>query len=221
MKVYRHPFVQQTIELHQHILQQPGTYQTVKEFITLLANNLFRHLKNGDPRARKIIETYLPNFHEKVSSEIPGAGLGLEDCRLAIAQEYGYANWENALSESDQAFDKNFETAINRLVNGQLPELQTSLEEHPEILQQHSPFWHSAGLIHYVASNGIEIWRQCVPENLLDITSMLIDHGADPQMPNNIYGGSNLINLIETSSHPHQAGIARQLIQLIKTRMQA
>jgi hypothetical protein len=220
MKVYRHPFVKETLELHQHILQHPGSYRSVKELIILLANNLFNHLKNGNPTALKIISTYLPEFHEKVTSEIPSAGLDLEDCQLAIAKEYGYANWENALSESDQTFDKDFEAAINLLVNGDLQKLQKLLEEHPEILQQHSPFWHSAGLIHYVASNGVEIWRQCVPDNLLEITSMLLNHGADPQMPNNIYGGSNLINLIETSSHPNKVGIANQLIHLIKTSLQ-
>jgi hypothetical protein len=220
MKVHRHPFVQETLKLHQHILQNPDSYRTVKELICLLADNLFKHLKSGDPKALKVIASFLPEFHKKMTSEIPSAGLGLEDCQLAIAKEYGYANWENALSESDQAFDKNFETAINLLVNGQIQELQSLLEKQPEILQQHSPFWHGAGLIHYIASNGVETWRQCVPHNLLEITSMLIDHGADPQMPNNIYGGSNLINLIETSSHPHELGIAHQLIQLIKTRLQ-
>lgn len=221
MKIYRHPFVQETLELHQTVFLQPDSYRTVKDLIILLADNLYNHLKNRDPKAIKIIETFLPEYHKKVVSEIPNAGLGREDCQMAIAKEYGFSNWENALSESDQPFDKSFERAIDLLVNGRQTELQSLLEKNPEVLQQHSPFWHSAGLIHYIASNGVEIWRQCVPDNLVDITSMLIDYGANPQMPNNIYGGSNLINLIETSSHPHKAGIANQLIQLIKTSQQA
>ncbi len=221
MKIYRHPFVQETLDLHKHILQHPDSYQTVKELIILLADNLYNQLKNGDPKAIKVIQTFLPDYHKKAVSEIPNAGLGREDCQMAIAKEYGYSNWENALSESDQAFDKSFETAINLLVNGHLQELQNLLDKQPEILQQHSPFWHSAGLIHYVASNGVEIWRQSVPENLVEITSMLISHGANPQMPNNIYGGSNLINLIETSGHPNHTGLAGPLIQLIKSHQQS
>ena len=216
MNIYRHSFVQNTLELHQSILQNPDSYSTVKDLLILLANNLFSHLKNGDPKAIKIIEAFHPEFHQNIASEVPNAGLGLEDCQLAIAKEYGYANWENALSESDQPFDKQFEKAINLLVNGHKKELKELLENQPEILQQHSPFWHSAGLIHYIASNGVEIWRQTVPDNLVEITSMLIDFGAKPAMPNNIYGGANLINLIETSSHPHKAGLAEKLIQTIK-----
>lgn len=221
MKIYRHPFVQNTLDLHQTVFQNSDSYHTVKDLLVLLADNLFTHLKNGDSKAIKIIATFLPEFHKKASSEIPNAGLGLEDCQLAIAKEYGYANWENALSESELTFDKNFELAIDLLVNGRKKELQKLLEKQPAILQQHSPFWHSGGLIHYVAANGVEVWRQSVPDNLVEITSMIIKMGADPNMPNNIYGGSNLISLIETSSHPQEAGVMVPLIQLIKTSQQS
>ena len=220
MNVYRHPFVQDTLDIHQHIFQNPNAYSTVKELLTLLANNLFDHFKKGDPRAIKILENFRPGFHQKSVSEIPNAGLGLDDCQLAIAIEYGYSDWENALSESDQSFDKNFEKAIDFLVTGNKSALQNLIQQQPEILQQHSPFWHSAGLIHYIGSNGVEVWRQSVPDNIVEITSMIIELGADPQMPNNIYGGSNLVNLIETSSHPHEAGVASPLIQLIKSKKQ-
>lgn len=217
MKVYRHPFVQTTTELHHSILNERDAYSTVKEQLILLADNLYLHLRHGDPAALKIIENFHPDYHRKLASEIPGAGLGQDDCQLVIAKEYGYRDWEMALSEADQAFDKEFEAAIDYLVSGQINELELVLQNDPGLLQQHSPYWHSAGLIHYIASNGVEVWRQCVPENLVEITQMLLQFGANPNMPNNIYGGANLINLIETSAHPHQAGLAEALIQTLKS----
>ncbi len=217
MKIYRHLFVQNTLDLHNEILNHPAHYSTVKEQLILIADNLYFNLKKRNPIALKVIETFHPEYHDRISSEIPNAGLGREDCQLVIAKEYGYQNWEAALSESDLPFDKNLEQAIDFLVSGKKEELNKLIKENPDVLDQHSPYWHSAGLIHYIASNGVEIWRQSVPENLVEITDMLLQLGANPNMPNNIYGGSNLINLIETSSHPHQVGIAQDLIKMVKS----
>jgi len=72
-------------------------------------------------------------------------------------------------------------------------------------------------LIHYIAANGVETYRQIIPFNLVAITELLLDQGCDPYADHNIYGGNgNIIDLIATSAHPNEAGVAKDLMTLIR-----
>ena len=82
MKIYRHPFVQKTIDLHKDIINARSSYTTVKDQLLLIAENLYQHLKKGAPIALKTIETHHPEYYVRINSEIPNAGLGREDCQL-------------------------------------------------------------------------------------------------------------------------------------------
>jgi len=83
--------------------------------------------------------------------------------------------------------------------------------------ERSSNFGHRAKLIHYIAANGVETYRQITPFNLVAITELLLDQGCDPYADHNIYGGNgNIIDLIATSAHPNEAGVAKDLMTLIR-----
>ena len=91
------------------------------------------------------------------------------------------------------------------------------MEENPDLIFQKSKFGHQATLLHYVASNGVEFWRQIVPHNLPEMISYLIEKGADKNAKMKVYGGEfSVLPLLESSAHPYAAGIADQMIEILK-----
>ena len=90
--------------------------------------------------------------------------------------------------------------------------LQALLAKYPNLVGDKSSFGHKASLVQYLAANGVEIWRQYISENVIDVLELLIEYGADPDTENNIYGGSNLRSLIETSDHTFKAGKADEML---------
>ena len=49
---------------------------------------------------------------------------------------------------------------------------------------------HEAPLIHYVAANGVEDFRQKTPKNIVEITRVLIEAGAEVDATTQAYGGA-------------------------------
>lgn len=216
MKVYRHPKVQAVYELHRHIILDTEFYRSVKGELTLFVDNLYQQFKAGDARVAIEVSNYHPDYAGKPEAEIMKAPLALEDFQLTIAREYGFEDWPDVAHHGNVAFDHDFEQAVNYLLAGEKEQLEALLLKKPELLHQHSVYNHKAGLIHYIAANGVELWRQVVPANLPEITKMLLDKGADPQMKHHIYrGNGDLAGLIETSTHPREAGITTKLLALV------
>src|SRR5205807_2098987 len=80
-----------------------------------------------------------------------------------------------------------FEAAVEAVINGDEASLRRMLAEHPDLAQARSsrtccfdPPEHRATLLHYVAANGVENYRQKTPPNAVEITRLLLDAGADP-----------------------------------------
>lgn len=72
-------------------------------------------------------------------------------------------------------------------------------------------------LLHYVASNGVELWRQNVPRNLPAICEMLLLKGANASAKMSVYGGYyDTLSLLLTSAHPKAAGLMDELALLLK-----
>ena len=114
-------------------------------------------------------------------------------------------------------YDKPFEVAVDFLLIGQLDNLKKCLDGNPDLIFRKSQFGHQATLLHYVGSNGVEFWRQVVPFNLPKMTKYLIEKGADKNAKMKVYGGGfPVLSLLETSAHPFAAGIAQEMIEILK-----
>lgn len=214
--LYIHPHVQQVIDLHQDIIERKIPYPTVREQLTHFADNLFTAGAGSHPAFLHEIRNYHPTLAGKSDEEILGTSLTMEDFRAAIAREYGFAGWEAVERAGDRPFDADFEAAVDALVRGDFSRLRTLILSRPALLRNRSPYQHRAALIHYAGSNGVELWRQTVPSNLVEMTAWLIDRGADPHLDSNIYGGgTTLAELVASSVHPWRAGIGEALMQLL------
>jgi len=95
--------------------------------------------------------------------------------------------------------------------------LKSLLKKHPKLLTEHSSYGHKACLLHYTASNGVELWRQQVPTNIVEIAKILLHQGADKNAPMKVYGREfTAYALAESSGHPYDAGIAPELLAVLK-----
>jgi len=212
--MYIHSSVRAVQRLHNEHLHTD--YPTVEAQLTVLVDDLVAHQLDHI----LAIATYLGNGHPDYTGQathnIPFGQVERADFEHAVARTVGFRNWRE-VREASRTFHTAFEQAADYLVNGQVHKLDHLLRQHPDLTTLHSPYGHQAELIHYLALNGIEIWRQQVPDNLLEVAKILLKHGAEVDRPHRIYGGrSSLYNLITSSAHIRAAGIQEELCQVLE-----
>lgn len=149
-----------------------------------------------------------------------------EPCKLAhaqlfIARTHGFSSWPKfanhltALSWLNSPV-ANFEAAADAVVSGNAVSLKKRLGDQPELAQARSTFAHRSTLLHYVSANGIEDFRQKTPANIVKITKLLLDAGADVNAESEAYGGhSTALLLTATSVYPEQAGVQDRLLKIL------
>jgi len=206
--------------LYQEILFQRKQYPTVYALLSAMSHRLLEAVQEENPRVVFELRSFLPALQDHTDEEVMQrlGKITLADCQWVIAKEYGYESWTEVEQQGQGTFDWSFEAAVDAFLDGEKEKLQQLLAEDPSLLSLHSPFWHQAGLIHYVGTNGVEMWRQYVGPRFVEMTQVLLDAGADPHMSHYIYGGNgDLVGLIATSAHPQDAGIVEELIQVVKS----
>jgi len=115
--------------------------------------------------------------------------------------------------------DTLFERAVDAVVDGDLELLAQLLRADPSLVYHRSSRSHAATLLHYVSANGVEDVRQRTPANIIDITTLLLDSGADVNATCNAYGGdADTLGLVVTSAHPRAAGVQLALADLLLSR---
>jgi hypothetical protein len=133
-------------------------------------------------------------------SEIRDAALSLDDARLTIARYYDFVDWTSlaayvaAVSREGPVFE--FESAVEAVVNGDLAALEDALCRDPALVRARSsrvccfdpPVVRRATLLHYLAANGVEQYRQKTPPNALEIARALLQAGAEPDALADMYG---------------------------------
>jgi hypothetical protein len=140
----------------------------------------------------------------------------LDDARATIAREYGFADWADVEQRGTEPPDRDFEAAVDALLSGDLNGLRDLIEQQPSLVHERSRFGHRSTLLHYVGSNGVETHRQVVPRHLAEVTQILIDAGADVNAAAEMYGGgSTTIVLLMTSSHPAEAGVMDEVVNVL------
>ena len=156
---------------------------------------------------------------EKSSGTFP-----LSKAQFLLARAHGFESWPRLTKhivaiEQHNSPTKAFEQAAEAIVTGDLVALQSLLTNHPTLPQARSPRQHQATLLHYIAANGVEGYRQKTPPNAVEIAKLLLDAGADVNATAHVYGGqATTLALAATSIHPEQAGLQQTLIELLLGR---
>lgn len=212
MPIYQSHAVREVISFYGPILNPIYTRKTIYKHLETLADLLWQGIMDKNPVVHYEVSNYHPDYLGASLEEIQRASLGLTDARQTIASEYGFANWEAIRVLGNKKYDLNFELAVHHLLRGNLSDLEALLSTHPELVEQKSSYGHQATLLHYVGSNGVEIWRQQVPQNLPALTKLLLDKGADKTAQMVVYGGTfDTLSLLDTSAHPFAAGVANEV----------
>jgi ankyrin repeat protein len=145
----------------------------------------------------------------------------LADAQFFIAREHGFASWPKFARHLEGLARANspvstFEAAVDAIVNGDLARLEKLLSENPKLAQARSTRDHRSTLLHYVSANGVEDFRQKTPQNIVEITKLLLNAGADVNAESDAYGGrSTTLGLAATSWHPENAGVQLPLMELL------
>src|SRR5579863_2751405 len=157
------------------------------------------------------------------------AGSGGKPCVLAgaqfvLARAHGFESWtkfERHIEEMARSSSpvSAFESAADAIVKGDTETLSCLLRENPGLARARSTREHHATLLHYVAANGVEGYRQATPKNAVEIADLLIARGAEVDATADIYGGgATTLGLAATSIHPERAGVQIALLTLLLDR---
>lgn len=135
-----------------------------------------------------------------------------------IAREHHFVSWAAYEHHRDAVRNNNspitpFERAANAVISGDATALGELLRRHPDLATQRSARTHRATLLHYVAANGIEGFRQKTPKNAIAIVRLLLSAGADANAEASMYSDQDTtLDLVSTSIHPLLAGIQNDVL---------
>jgi hypothetical protein len=145
----------------------------------------------------------------------------LSDAQFAIARAHGFLSWPKFAKHAEELHRANsatsaFEMAADAIVTGDLASVERWLRDHPSLIRARSTREHRSTLLHYVAANGVENYRQKTPPNIVQITETLLNAGAEVDAVADMYGGNaTTLGLAATSIHPLKAGVQNALIDLL------
>lgn len=183
------------------------------------AKDLVKTFASHDPAAALRIRQYHPRFRKFVDARIFVTPFSLADAQLTIAREHGFESWPKfakhiqALSREQSSVSR-FETAVEAIVAGDVTTLKELLREHPALVRERSTRTHGATLLHYVAANGIEDYRQKSPQNAALIADTLIKAGAEVDLTL-ADGSSTTLGLAASSIHPERSGVQVELMETL------
>jgi hypothetical protein len=131
--------------------------------------------------------------------------------QLVVAHEHAFDGWTDLESFNVEVKRggpvARFEAAAHAVVNGDVNELRSLLDAHPELIRARSSRRHHATLLHYVAANGVEGGRQRTPPNAVAVARLLLDAGAEVDALADMYGAKcTTMSMLVSSSPPAEAG---------------
>lgn len=195
-----------------------GWLRRDSDAIQLIRQRLPRFLRDDIP--------WLPRAMSE--QDVLATTLDRDDARMALARAYDFRDWQalvelvTAVQDPSSSIGR-FERAVDAVVDGDVDGLRRLLDADPALVHARStrrthfdPPEHRAMLLHYVAANGVEGYRQRTPANVLDVTRLLLEAGSDPNALAMLYGGGcTTMSLLVSSSHPARAGKQAALVDLL------
>jgi hypothetical protein len=210
--VYMDSKIRSLRELYADLLTDDLYALPVKKQLELQADRLAQAHRAGNDAVCFQIGSWHPALVGKPDTEIMAHAFGVDDARVTIAREYGFADWKDAASIGERHSNVRFEQAVNTMLAGDLASLRVSIREIPGFVSARSQYGHRATLLHYAGTNGVESYRQIVPLNLAEIVGFLIAAGADPIATAHIYGASTPRHLFDTSKHSYESGVHPRVV---------
>jgi ankyrin repeat protein len=150
--------------------------------------------------------------------------LTLTKAQFILARAHGFESWPRLAQHIAALQRKNspastFEQAVESIITGDKATLESLLKKNPNLIKARSTRQHQATLLHYIAANGVEGYRQKTPPNIVAIAGLLLDSGAEVNATAALYGGhATTLTLAATSIHPEQAGLQQPLLELLLSR---
>ena len=201
------------------------------------ADALFAGWQAGDENAVSLFRTRHPKFldvkipwleRRLTDEKVRATLITREDASLALARWHDFADWQR-LTEHVEAVTKpsspvaRFEAAVEAVIDGDIATLTKSLREDPALVHARSarvthfdPPVHGATLLHYLAANGVEGYRQRSPKNASEVAKVLLEAGADPNALCSLYGSQcTTMALLVSSTPPDQAGVQVALVDVL------
>src|SRR5579864_3303674 len=200
------------------------------------AQLLLDSFRAGEQNAIDLIHRQHPRYRDaevrwlpvQVSDEaIRVSAFDIEDARMTLAKWYCFQDFaalsEFAKSVANDPQIRDFEAAVEATIAGDLDALKALLKANPELARARSsrvccfdPPRHRATLLHYIAANGVEGYRQKTPGNAPEISRELLRSGADANALANLYGGgASVMCMLISSSHPKEAGVRAELVEVL------
>ena len=173
----------------------------------------------------RLMRTHGPLFRDgRPPASTPGGlapDYSASEARQIIASNHEFEGWD-----AFDAFQRDvkrpsspvaqFETAVDAIVTGDVATLERLLAENHDLIRARSVRRHHSTLLHHVAANGIEYFRQKTPRNAPDVARVLLRAGADVEAPADMYGGgSTTIGLVATSITPVVSGVLIPLLDVL------
>ena len=206
-----------------------------REWYRKQAKDLVKACRSGDPEAyaawaeRLARDTsYAKGLADFAATQMTrqrrDAGCTQADALFVVARAFGFPSWPAFRGHLDALEHANstqsaFESAADAIVSGDVARLRELLRADPSLVHARSTREHRATLLHYVAANGVENYRQRTPKNAPEIARVLLDAGAEVNAEAEMYGGgATTLGLTATSVHPEEAGVQLELLDLLLER---
>ena len=216
MTVYQAPIINEMISFYGDLLY-PKSSDSIYHHLSKLSSKMHDGFKHLESCLYTELNNYHPDFLGIASSVLKDKEFELVDCQHTIANEYGFSSWHDVKSLENIYFNMEFELCVKAIINGDTSSLKAQLEARPDLISAKSQYGHEATLLHYTASNGVELWRQQVPMNLEEIIILLLNSGADNTALMKVYGGGFTSHeLFVSSAHPIDSGIDATISELLK-----
>jgi hypothetical protein len=194
--------------------------------LKIQANELQRAHRDRDPSAAARIAAHHPEMKGQPPAEVLDKRLALADAQLVIAREYGFRNWAELKRRVELARriehiepHPGFASALAALDVGDVDRLRSLIAADPSLVHARTnlepPYGYFSGatLLHHVAGNPGR--DRPLPPNIVDITRVLLDAGADVNARTLGPNGGDTMGLLVTGKQASDMGVTGSLMDVL------